>query len=149
MVQTARLTMVYLLVPVLWLLCMPIPGSSRDAKGNYVALGFGLESCQIFLRARSNGLDLSYRSADHGPPRRVLSLSRVRSTYGGVEQRWCLIHLEPRQSQAQRTVIKQLGKQGDAEVRVFKKSCGTTFACEADVSQALAHFKQGLPATVL
>jgi hypothetical protein len=35
--------------------------SSSDAKGNYVALGFGLESCQTFLQARSNGLDLPYR----------------------------------------------------------------------------------------
>jgi hypothetical protein len=40
---------------------MPIPGSSSDAKGNYVALGFGLEPCQTFLQARSNGLDLPSR----------------------------------------------------------------------------------------
>jgi hypothetical protein len=59
--HTAQLTPIYLLVPVLWLLCMPIPGSSRDAKGNDVALGFGLESCQTFLQARSNSLDLPYR----------------------------------------------------------------------------------------
>ena len=59
--HTARLITIYFLVPVLWLLCMPIPGSSSDAKGNYVALGFGLESCQTFLQARSNGLDLPYR----------------------------------------------------------------------------------------
>ena len=61
MLHTARLTIVYLLVPVLWLLCMPLPGSSSDAQGNYVALGFGLESCQTFLQARSNNLDLPYR----------------------------------------------------------------------------------------
>ena len=59
--HTARLTTVCLLVPMLLLMCMPIPGSSRDAKGNYVAVGFGLESCQTFLQARSNGLDLPYR----------------------------------------------------------------------------------------
>jgi len=58
--HTARLTMVYLLVPVLLLLCMPLPGSSRDAQGNDVALGFGLESCQTFLQVWSNGLDLPY-----------------------------------------------------------------------------------------
>ena len=58
---TTRLTMAYLLVPVLLLLCMPISGNSSDVKGNYVALGFGLESCQTFLQARSNGLDLPYR----------------------------------------------------------------------------------------
>jgi len=57
----ARLTMLYLLVPVLLFLCMSIPGSSSDAKGNYVALGFGLEPCQTFLQARSNHLDLPYR----------------------------------------------------------------------------------------
>ena len=59
--HTARRTLVRLLVPVLALLCMPISGSSSDAQGNYVALGFGLESCQTFLQARSNGLDLPYR----------------------------------------------------------------------------------------
>jgi hypothetical protein len=59
--HTTRLTMAYRVVPVLLLLCMPSSGSSSDAKGNYVALGFGLESCQSFLQARSNGLDLPYR----------------------------------------------------------------------------------------
>jgi hypothetical protein len=29
----------------------------------------------------------------------------VPATYGGVEQRWMLIHSEPRQPQAQRTVL--------------------------------------------
>ena len=61
MLQTAQLTMVCLLVAGLLLVCMPIPGSSRDAKDNYVALGFGFESCNTFLQARSNGLDLPYR----------------------------------------------------------------------------------------
>jgi len=61
MLLTTRLTVAYLLVPVLLLLCMPISGSSSDVKGNYVALGFGLELCQTFLQARSNGLALPYR----------------------------------------------------------------------------------------
>src|SRR5215813_8966275 len=56
-----RLTIVQLFVPILLLMFMPLPGSSRDAKGNYVALGFGSESCQTFLHARSNRLDLPYR----------------------------------------------------------------------------------------
>ena len=58
MVHTARLTMICLLVPILWLLCMSLSGSSSDGKGNHVVLGFGLESCQTFLYARSNRLDL-------------------------------------------------------------------------------------------
>jgi len=61
MLHTARLTTGYLLVPIILIMLMPIPGSISDAKGNYVALGFGLELCQTFLEARSNGLDLPYR----------------------------------------------------------------------------------------
>ena len=51
----------YLLFAVLLVLCIRIPGNGSDAKGNYVAFGFGLESCQTFLQARSNGLDFPYR----------------------------------------------------------------------------------------
>src|SRR5262245_47149130 len=61
MLHTSRLTRVYLLVPTLFLLSMAMPVRGSDAKGNYVALGFGLEACQTFLEARSNGLDLPYR----------------------------------------------------------------------------------------
>ena len=59
--HTARRTMISMLVPVLVLLLMPMPVRGSDAKGNYVALGFGQESCNTFLQARSNGLDLPYR----------------------------------------------------------------------------------------
>jgi transposase len=71
------------------------------------------------------------------------------STYGGVEQRWVLIHSEPRQLPAQRTVDKQLRTHSAQEVKAFKKLCGTAFACEADAQQALAAFAQGLQATFL
>ncbi|SRR5713101_9088370 len=37
MLHTARLSIIYLLVPILLLMFMPIPGSSSDVKGNYVA----------------------------------------------------------------------------------------------------------------
>lgn len=71
------------------------------------------------------------------------------STYGGVQQRWVLIASAHRQAQAQRTVDKQLRKQGDQEVPEFKKLCRTPFACEADARQALATFEHGLQATGL
>ena len=73
----------------------------------------------------------------------------VPSTYGGVEQRWMLIHSEPRQPQAQRTVDKQLRQQSEQEVKAWKKLCGTPFACEADARQALSVFEQSLQATFL
>jgi transposase len=71
------------------------------------------------------------------------------STYGGVEQRWVLIHSEPRQPQAQRTVDKQLRTQSEKEIKAFKKLGATAFACQADAQQALATFAQGLQATFL
>ena len=71
----------------------------------------------------------------------------VRSSYGGVEQRWVLIHSEARQPQAQRTVDKQLLKHSAQEVKAFKQLCRTAFACAADAQQALTTFGQGLQAT--
>ena len=48
-----------------WLMLLPffvpMAGRGNDAQGNYVTLGFGSETCQTFLHARSNGLDLPYR----------------------------------------------------------------------------------------
>jgi transposase len=73
----------------------------------------------------------------------------VPATYGGVEQRWMLIHSAPRQPQAQRTVDKQLRQHSEQEVKAWKKLCGTPFACEADARQALSVFEQGLQATFL
>jgi transposase len=73
----------------------------------------------------------------------------LRSTYGGVAQRWVLIHSEHRRPQAQRTVDKQLLKQSTADVKAFKHLCRTAFACEADARHALATFAQGLHVTAL
>jgi transposase len=71
----------------------------------------------------------------------------VRSSFGGVAQRWVLIHSAPRQPQAQRTVDKQLLKQSEQEVKAFKQLCRTAFACEADAQQALTTFAQRMQAT--
>src|SRR4029453_11429770 len=73
----------------------------------------------------------------------------VPASYGGVEQRWVLIHSEPRQSQAQRTVDKQWRKQSADEVKAFKTLCRTAFACEADARQALARFAHDVQTTFL
>jgi transposase len=71
------------------------------------------------------------------------------SSYGGVAQRWLLVYSEHRHVQAQRTVDKQLLKQGQREVAAFQKLGRMTFACEADAQQALATFTHGLQATYL
>ena len=73
----------------------------------------------------------------------------VPSRYGGIEQRWVLIHSEPRQPQAQRPVDKQWRTQSDQEVQAVRTLCRTAFACEADAPQALARFAAGLQTTLL
>jgi transposase len=73
----------------------------------------------------------------------------VPSRYGGGEQRWVLIHSEPRQPQAQRTVDKQWRKQSADDVKAFKTLCRTAFACEADARHALARFAHAVQTTFL
>jgi hypothetical protein len=96
MLHPARLTTVYLVVPILLLLVMPAPGSSRDAQGKYVTLGMGLESCQTFLQARSNGLDLPYRHWLTGYLTAVNTLTKdtvdIRATTESDGMLWLLEH---------------------------------------------------------
>ncbi len=61
MLHTVQRTTRLLWVVMLLLFCVPLAGRGSDTKGNDVALGFGSESCQTFLHARSNGVDLPYR----------------------------------------------------------------------------------------
>src|SRR4029453_15846252 len=73
----------------------------------------------------------------------------VPSSYGGVAERWVLIHSAPRQPQAQRTVDKQWLNQSADEVKAFKTLCRTAFACEADAHQALTRFAHDVQTTFL
>jgi ferric-dicitrate binding protein FerR (iron transport regulator) len=73
----------------------------------------------------------------------------VPSSYGGVAQRWVLIHSEPRQPQAQRTGAKQWRKQRADEAQAFKTLCRTAFACAAEARQALARFAHDVQPTFL
>jgi len=59
--HTAQRTTRLLWWLILLLFFVPMAGRGNDAQGNYVTLGFGSETCQTFLQARSNGLDLPYR----------------------------------------------------------------------------------------
>jgi transposase len=73
----------------------------------------------------------------------------VPSSYGGGAQRWRLIHSEPRQPQAQRTVDKQWLKHRAQEAKAFQTLCRTAFACAADAHQALARFAHDLQSPFL
>ena len=117
MLYRARLTMVYLVVPILWLMYMPIPVSGDDANGNYVALGFGLESCQTFLQARSNGLDLPSRYWLTGYLAAVNTLTKdtvdIRGTTDidgmlGLLEQYCIKHRQHSFSRAVESLVTDL-----------------------------------------
>jgi transposase len=65
----------------------------------------------------------------------------VSSTFGGVEQRWFLIHSTARQKRFKASVDTQLARQSDKERKAFKQLCAKTFVCEPDARQALEQFK--------
>jgi len=84
------------------LLCfVALAGRGSDAQGNYVVLGLGGETCQTFLQAQSNGLDLPYRHWLTGYLTAVNKLTKdtvdMRGTtdidglLGGLEQ-YCIAH---------------------------------------------------------
>ena len=117
MLHTARPTTVYLLVLTLFLLSMALPVSGSDAKGNYVALGFGLESCQTFLQARSNGLDLPYRHWLTGYLTAVNKLTKdtvdIRGTTDsdgmlGLLEHYCIKHRQHSFSRAVESLVTDL-----------------------------------------
>jgi hypothetical protein len=109
--------MAYLVVPILLLVCMPLPGSSNDAKGNDVALGFGLESCQTFLQARSNGLDLPYRhwltgylTAVNKLTKSTVDMRRTTNMDGmlGSLEQYCIKYRQHSFSRAVEALVKDL-----------------------------------------
>jgi transposase len=65
------------------------------------------------------------------------------STSGGIAQRWMLVSSAPRHTQAQRTVDKQLLKQGQREVAAFQHLGRMPCACEAEAQQALTTLTPG------
>jgi hypothetical protein len=115
MVHTVQRTTRMLWIFMLLLFCVPLAGRGSDVKGNYVALGFGSESCQTFLQARSNGLDLPYRHWLTGYLTAVNKLTKdtvdMRGTTDidgmlGVLEQYCLKHPLHSFSRAVEALIK-------------------------------------------
>jgi hypothetical protein len=113
----AQLNPINILVPILLLVCMPVPVRSSDAQGNFVALGFGLESYQTFLQARSNNLDLPYRHWLTGYPTAVNKLTKetvdIRGTTESdgmlwVLEQYCIKHRDHSFSRAVESLVTDL-----------------------------------------
>ncbi len=64
----------------------------------------------------------------------------VPSHYGGVEQRWLVVHSEAAKERARKTVSRRLGKLSEAEMKQWQQLCRRTFNCPEDAEQAVQQF---------
>ena len=75
------------------------------------------------------------------------AIACVVSHYGGIQQRWLVIHTQAGQERAIETVSKQLFKLTIKEQKAFNVLCRQTFACEADAVVAFKAFSKTLKVT--
>lgn len=63
-------------------------------------------------------------------------------TYGGIRQRWLIVHTRAARQRAEKTLRKRHLAQGEAELKTFAQLLRTPFACAADAEAALDAFRQ-------
>ena len=59
------------------------------------------------------------------------------SSYGGVAQKWLLVHSEQARKRETYSLTKRMLKKADTERKTFKKLCQQRFACDVDAQQAV------------
>ncbi|MCS3749288.1 transposase [Salinibacter ruber] len=70
-----------------------------------------------------------------------------RSEYGGVEQRWLVVHSEEAEERARESAREKVEKEHEEEAKAFSKLTGREFACREGAEQALEEFESGLQAS--
>jgi len=70
-----------------------------------------------------------------------------RSEYGGVEQRWLVVHSEEAEERARGSVREKVQKEHEEEAKAFSTLTEREFACREDAEQALEEFESGLEAS--
>ncbi len=73
----------------------------------------------------------------------------VKSNYGGITQRWLLIHSEQAKQRGKKSMNKKFLKEGEKEAKAFKKLCTKKFACEADALKIWEEFQERLKFTTV
>jgi transposase len=61
-------------------------------------------------------------------------------SYGGVEQRWLVVHSEAAKQRVQKTMSRRVAKLSEAEMKQWQQLCRQTFNCELDAEQAVKQF---------
>ena len=69
------------------------------------------------------------------------------SDYGGVRQRWLILHSEAARERARKTVPKRQARLHAKEVKAFKALTGQPYSCRADAEEALTRFTARLEAS--
>ena len=72
-----------------------------------------------------------------------------RSEYGGVEQRWLVVHSDEASERAKKQVQKKVAREHQAEVKAFSELIWREFACREDAKKALEAFETDLKASTL
>jgi len=75
------------------------------------------------------------------------AMACVDSDYGGIQQRWLVIHTQAGKERAIESVNKQMLKLTTQEQKAFDQRCRLTFSCEADATVAFEAFANTLKAT--
>jgi transposase len=67
------------------------------------------------------------------------------SDYGGVKQKWLLVHSEQATKRERHNLDKRMLKQAEQSRKTFKKLCQREFACEADALAAIEQWREKQP----
>lgn len=73
------------------------------------------------------------------------SFYETRSEYGGISQKWVLVHSKEMQIRKEKTFEKSLEKLDAQTTKSFKKLLGLEFACEMDAQAAADHWVKNHP----
>lgn len=72
-----------------------------------------------------------------------------RSEYGGVKQRWLVVHSDEASERAEKQVQKKVGREHQAEAKAFSELTWREFSCREDAEKALEAFEGDLRASTL
>jgi transposase len=71
------------------------------------------------------------------------------SEYGGVEQRWLVVHSEAAEARAKESAVNRRDREHKEEKRKFRELLAREFSCREDAKKALSAFEEDLTASVL
>jgi transposase len=75
------------------------------------------------------------------------AIACVSSNYGGIQQRWLVIHTQEGKARAIENVNKQIFKMTSKEQKTFDHLCHQTYSCEADATIAVNTYANTLKTT--